>query len=313
VNAPVPAPLWLRVGAAITRQLPVGRYRAAQWFAHRTAAPFLARLPRRLGGSRFLCDPRDGYAAHAYFAGVYEPQETAVVQALLSAASTFVDVGANWGYFTLLTAPRVGPCGLVVSIEPDPRMCVALRANVALNGFSNVTVLEVAAAEHGGTVPLVAFDPTRGNYGLSRLARPGMEPAGNVAVAARALDDVFAELGLTRVSLLKMDIEGGETSALAGLRRSLEAGIVERILLEVHPQELAQLGTSTDEVFEMLLGAGYRGWALDHSARASRRAAYARQLNAREYLRPFHPGQPLDAWPHLLWARRGDDPLPGLP
>jgi len=305
-------PLWLRIAAALVRQLPVGRYRATAFLARRVAKPFLARLPAA-GGLWFQCDARDASAAQAYFAGAYEPQETALIKAVLVPDSTFVDVGANWGYYTLLAAQHVGARGSVIAIEPDPRMCAALRANLALNGFSKVAVLEIAAAEHRGTLPLLAFDPAGGNYGVSRLADPGSEPISSMAVAARPLDDVLVDLGLTRVSLLKMDIEGGEAAALAGLRKSLEAGIVERILLEVHPRELEKLGTSADEVFELLRGAGYQGWAIDHSPRANRRAAYARRLVAQEYLRPFHPGQPLDAWPHLLWTRTGKDLLPLKP
>lgn len=309
MDAPVLAPLWLRVGAAITRRLPAGRYRAAAWLTRRVAAPFLARLPHRLGGSWFVCDPGDAIAAQAYFGGVYEPQETAITQALLAPGATFVDVGANWGYFTLLAARRLGARGAVIALEPDPRMCGALRANVALNGLSSVTVLELAAADRAGTVPLLGFDQAGGNYGLSRMAPRGEEPPGSFAVTASTLDDVFAELRLTRVSLLKMDIEGGEARALAGLRRSFEAGVVDRLLLEVHPQQLEESGSSVAQVFELLERAGFRGWTVDHSPRATRRAAYARRVDVRTYLRPLDARQPLDAWAHCLCARRGIDPL----
>jgi predicted methyltransferase len=49
------------------------------------------------------------------------PQETALVRRLLNPGMTFVDVGANRGYFTLLGASLVGPAGRVVSVEADPR------------------------------------------------------------------------------------------------------------------------------------------------------------------------------------------------
>jgi len=262
-----------------------------------------------LGGSSFTCNPRDGYSAHAFFAGIYEPQETAIVQAVLAPGATFVDVGANWGYFTLLAASRVGPRGSVVALEPDPRMCNALRANVALNRLTNVTMLEVAATERGGSVRLLGFDPSAGNYGVSRVTSESVERPGTFTVAAKALDDVLVGLGLTRVSLLKMDIEGGEIRALAGLRRSLETGVVERLLLEVHPRQLEEAGGSVREVFELLERAGFRGWRVDHSPRATRRAAYARHLNVRSYLLPFDRRQPLDPWPHMLWAQRNVEPL----
>ena len=232
-----------------------------------------------------------------------------MLQAVLSPGSTFVDVGANWGYFTLLAAPRVGSQGSAIAVEPEPRMCSTLRANLTLNDFPNVTVLEIAATEREGTVSLLPFDQSTGNFGLSRVARAQEKHPEGIPVAGRALDDVFAELRIRRVSLLKMDIEGGEGRAIGGLRRSLTTGVVERILLEVHPPQLAQLGSSVDEMFALLEHAGFRGWVLDHSPAASRHAAYARRLTAGTYLRPFDPADKLDAWPHLLWARRGEDPL----
>ena len=62
------------------------------------------RLPWDAGGYWFECDPRDAIAREVCFTGRYEPQETALVRTILRPGMSFVDVGANWGYFTLLAA-----------------------------------------------------------------------------------------------------------------------------------------------------------------------------------------------------------------
>ena len=92
------------------------------------------RLPDSLGGFTFICDVRDSLMREVCFTGMYEPQETLLAQQLLRRGMTVVDVGANWGYFTLLAAHLVGNRGRVLSLEPDPRMFRLLQQNVATTG-----------------------------------------------------------------------------------------------------------------------------------------------------------------------------------
>jgi FkbM family methyltransferase len=310
---PARRPGWVALAARVGPRLPAGRTRWLNWLARRRApGMFWDRLPAELGGAWYLCDLRDSLAREVCFLGRYAPQETALVRARLSPGATFVDVGANWGYFTLLAAERVGPAGRVVALEPDPRLYAALRRNLERNGWlDRVAALPVAAADRPGTGTLAGFDEHGGNFGLSRLSHSASGAGPAFAVAARPLDDLLDERGLDRVDLLKMDIQGGEALALAGLRRSLAAGRVRRLLLELHPAEIAEHGRSVAELVQELRGFGYRGWAVDFSRAATRRATYARRLEAAGLLRPFHDAEPLDAWAHLYWTAPGVPEGPG--
>jgi FkbM family methyltransferase len=219
---------------------------------------------------------------------------------------TFVDVGANWGYFTLLGAHQVAPGGRVVCLEPDPRLFAMLAANVKYNGLARVEAVQAAAAASEGTLLLAGYDEQSDNWGVSRITRAAAAPPVSFAVAARPLDRILDELGLGAVNLLKMDIEGAEGFALAGLARSLAAHRIERLLLEVHPAQLAEHGRSAAALADDLRAAGYRGWTVDHSPAATRQATYQRRLDVARLLRPFDPAASLDDWPHLLWV------IPGL-
>src|ERR1700724_931039 len=99
-------PLWVRCAAGLLRRLPAGRYRAMEWLPQ-SVAPFWMRTPAGVGGCRFLCDLHDTIAREVCFTGRYEPQESALLPRLLRAGDTFIDVGANWGYFTLFGASLV--------------------------------------------------------------------------------------------------------------------------------------------------------------------------------------------------------------
>jgi FkbM family methyltransferase len=178
----------------------------------RIADRFLARLPRKLWGAIFECDLRDDISRQACFCGVYAAGETDLVRSLLPTGGAFVDVGANWGYFTLIAASRVGRNGQVLALEPDPRLLPVLLANIRHNGLSQVTALGVAAADRECEVELVGFDLNAGNFGLTRIAGP--QETGQVprfCVPGDTLDRILRRQRVESVDLLKMDIEGAES------------------------------------------------------------------------------------------------------
>lgn len=300
-------PLWVRLASQVTRRLPLGRYRASNWLCARPAPPFWAEAPERLGRYQFACDVRDSIARDVCFAGRYEPLETVLVEQLLTPGMTFVDVGANWGYFTLLAASRTGPAGRVVSFEPDPRLFALLRANLDRNNLNHVVPLPLAASDRRQTIHLAGYDEQGGNWGLSHVTSQA-EP-GAFEVDGFRIDDVLDDLSVQHVDLLKMDIEGSEDLALAGMIDGLDRKRYRAILLEVHPAHLAERGGDAADVIRLIAERGYRGWRLDHSRRASRRAAYRRSVRLPDYLVSFSGSTTLDAWPHLLWLAPGA-PLP---
>jgi FkbM family methyltransferase len=302
-SPPRVAPAWARLAAAVIRRLPCGRYRTARWLAHRAPAPFWGRMPAALGGAWFCCHPRDHISRDVYYTGRYEPQETALVCDLLRPGMTFVDVGANWGYFTLLAASRLGPGARVLSLEPDPRLFPLLQANVARNGFTGVAARQVAAADRPGESAFAAFDERGENSGLSHLTdRPGES---TLTVATGTVDDLLDEAGIGEVDLLKMDIEGAEDLALRGMAGGLGRHRYRRILLEVHPELLRQKGRTTADALAPLRAAGYRGWSIDHSPAATRRLSYARKIRGADLLQPLTDETLEQHWPHGLWVAPG--------
>jgi len=221
---------------------------------------------------------------------------------------TFVDVGANWGYFTLLAATSVGPGGRLVSLEPDPRLFPILRANVVRNGFTNVATRQVAASDRGGECSFAGFDESSEKWGLSHLIdAPG---EGTFTVATCSVDGLLDELDIQSVDVLKMDIEGAEELALRGMKAGLERRRYKRILLEVHPGLLQQRGRTVADVFGPLRAAGYAGWEVAHGPEVTRRLSYAKALSARDLLRPaLEEDTREQGWPHMLWAPAGSAPV----
>lgn len=298
-----PAPRWVSLSASAIRTLPFGRYQLANALARFAQAPFLARLPGELGGAAFVCDLQDTISREVCFTGRYEPQETHLARRLLKTGMVAVDVGANWGYFSLVAAHLVGASGQVLALEPHPRLLSLLRENVGTNGLRQVQVLPLAAAAHSGSRAFIGFDERGGNWGVSRAAR-GSE-TGDFECETAALDDLLGRHGIDRVDLVKMDIEGAEYEALRGMACGLRRHRYRALILECHPAELSAAGRSIAACLAPLLDAGYRGWHIDHSSAMHRRAAVENVPTA-DLLAPIDPVKlNCDPWPHLLFLAPG--------
>jgi FkbM family methyltransferase len=298
------APWWVTLSSSAIRTLPFGRYQVANALAKFSSGPFVARLPRELGGASFVCDLSDSIAREVCFTGRYEPQETQIAARLLRDGMTVVDVGANWGYFTLTSAHLVGPRGRVIALEPHPMLTSTLAANVHRNNLNHVEALAAAAGASAGTRGFVAFAQDGGNSGLSRAASPTEQPDFHGTTVA--LDDLLDERGRSSVDLTKIDIEGGEVDAIAGMTSGLAAHRYRFVLLECHPELIGRAGSTLDRCLAPFRRAGYRGWRIDHSPAMHRRAAVS-QVPLAELLSAVDTAAlARDPWPHLLWVAPGE-------
>jgi FkbM family methyltransferase len=305
-----PLPLPFRLLVPLMRCLPMGRFRAAYTLCRVLPPQFVTRLPRKLGGLAFVCETADVVSRTA-FAGTWEPTQTLLVGKILQPGMTFVDVGAQWGYFTLIGAARVGPYGSVLSLEPHARLFGLLRGNLDLNRLRQVTPLPVAAGATTSYQELVAYDEHTGNFGGSWL-RPGppsqaalQEPTGERIVEVRTLDDLAREHELDTIDLVKIDIEGGEGAAVHGMRDLLSHARVLRLLIEVHVEFHERCGGSLKTLYDDLRSAGYRGLSVREDFPTVRAIAYGRRRHTRGLLRPLDPRTPPVGICHQLWLAPG--------
>jgi len=279
---------------------------AAAFNATSPARCFVAESPRHDARFRFACDLRDAIQREVFFMGRYEPQETALIEHFIKPGSVFVDVGANWGYFSLLAASRAGASGRVVAFEPDPRLVSILKRNIDLNGFNCVSAVQAAAADRTAELQLEGYDESNANHGVSKLNSGIILAEKNVfTVVARKVDDVLDEMGVDHVDLVKMDIEGAEDLALRGMDAGLKRGRFAALVLEIHPVQLAEKGRTVRDALDVLLVNGYSGWSVKHSFDDTRRAAYSQKLNVKDWLQQWSSETPLDSWPHMVWLAPG--------
>src|SRR6185312_2755012 len=120
-----------------------------------------------INGLRLRVDLRDeGVGRPIFVDREYEPAETAFLRGSLRPGMTFIDIGANIGYFTTLAGGLVGSGGKVISFEPDPHNFDLLGRNTAANGIRNAETLNFALGE--GEAEMLLYQ-SKSNYGDHRL------------------------------------------------------------------------------------------------------------------------------------------------
>jgi len=136
-----------------------------------------------------------------------------------------VDAGANVGMATMYFA-HCYPHSKVVAIEPEARNFAMLERNCA--GLPNVTLIH--AALWPDKRPLMIEDPTSEAWTMAVTDR-GLDAA--PSVPAVTVEDVLERVGLERIDLLKLDIEGSELQLFsAGAERWIDR--VGMIAIELH-------------------------------------------------------------------------------
>jgi FkbM family methyltransferase len=173
-----------------------------------------------------------------------EPWTVRWLEEYLQPGEVLYDVGANIGAYTLLAAVTV-PAARVVSFEPSPANFAALCANLQLNAVTDtVTPIPLALGDHPRSATLDSDAATPG-------ASPRLEASasGPRALVDR-LDDVGDRFELPPPDHVKLDVDGGELEVLAGAERTLAAGAVRSLMVELDRER-------ESAVIERLRGFGF--------------------------------------------------------
>lgn len=195
----------------------VRQYVASQEFAARNliAMPEAGVALVERDGYKLYVDPNDAAIGRHVVGGQYEDHVVEVFRRHIRPGATVVDIGANVGFFTALSAHLVGKHGRVISIEPNPVNCRYIEATKLENGFTWQKTYCVAATVKN---ELLALHSAYSNGNVSA-------PGNNVAALMRSMMvqgiRLDAILMLERLDFVKIDVEGHEMAALQGFLSNL--------------------------------------------------------------------------------------------
>jgi len=155
--------------------------------------------------------------------GHYEREVESALSELITKETTFIDAGANVGYFTVLASRLAKE---VYAFEPAPAVFERLSRNVALNGLGNVRAFQLALSKERGKLRLFESKISPGHD--STVKR--FEHDRSILVDAVSLDEVVDPS--VREVVMKVDVEGTEMDVLLGALGLIRAGKVSAIVLE---------------------------------------------------------------------------------
>jgi FkbM family methyltransferase len=192
-----------------------------------------------------------------YLTGDYEPEIAQYISLKASDGFSFIDIGANAGYYSLLAASKVkDDSQVILAIEPMEQNIVQIKNHIALNKLSHIKVLPFAVSDSNRELEFSATDNLAANTYNSESAF--FQNAPKIKIQAKSLDTICTDYTFKKL-LLKIDVEGAEADVLKGASHILETTRPEIILAthECHVKGVEQT------CLKILHEAGYRCSVID--------------------------------------------------
>jgi FkbM family methyltransferase len=188
----------------------------------------------------------------------WDPHIEACIRTILRPGDCAIDVGANLGYCTAVMAQCVGPSGRVWSLEPVTETFELLELCRSLNGYTQVTPLNLALGATHGSIE-ITYDNR--HSGIATMHAD--QVAGNTRrVELRPLDELVSsgEVG-GRPDLMKVDVEGHEFDVLRGASKTI-AEALPAIVFELNERTARVAGWTLAQAAELLVSLGEYSFSL---------------------------------------------------
>jgi len=193
----------------------------------------------------------------------YEEGPWHFVWRFLQPGMTFVDVGANQGFYTILASKLVGTDGLVVAFEPASTESRKLRWNLHINSCRNVRLEEAAVGSFEGNCDFHMCLAHQGSF--SSIRHPASDVTSKtqlVHVPITTLDACASRFLRRQVDLVKIDVEGGELDVLRGAKQMFSS-TRPLVMCEVEDRRTETWGYRAVEIIYSLRSVGYRWCTVD--------------------------------------------------
>lgn len=212
------------------------------------------------GGLNWRLTLSEGIDFSIYLLGAFEKSTGAALRGVTKPGDVVLDLGANIGAHTLPLALAVGPRGHIYSFEPTNFAFQKLTENLALNPelVPRVTAEQsFLVADRESAVPDSVYSswPLTASEGLHEKHLGHLNSTSGAY--STTLDDYVEARAITRVDLVKLDVDGNEMTVLQGAKRTLTK-FCPTILMEVSPYVHGEGDQSFSDLIQVLRDCGYR-------------------------------------------------------
>jgi FkbM family methyltransferase len=246
-----------RLSKALSKLIPPG---PAQEHCKRFYYRFFYNL-RRFKRNNFYVYYENGYFVYEFLNGIrfksYSDVEHELRSSLwgyikkheLKNGETVIDCGPGEGEFTLYASKAVGDSGKVIAFEPDPLIFDVLKSNVELNELSNVILIKKGLWSEN---TVLRFTTAKN---ITRSFVVNEEGGKVIEVPVVTLDSALKELGIHKVDLIKMDVEGAEVEVIKGAGQFLANNKADLAIASYHMLDGEKTCFKLEKV---LFGLGYK-------------------------------------------------------
>lgn len=165
--------------------------------------------------------------------GNYEKETTALFKRIIIPGMTIIDIGAHIGYFTRIFSKHTGDKGKIYAFEADPENFILLQKNT--KHLKNIELFKTAISDKAGKIDFYHSDKSGCNSIIPAEFRQK-----RITVSYTKLDNFIMAKGIKKVDLIKMDIEGGESTAMKGMQQLLATQNDIILVVEFNPDCLKQ-------------------------------------------------------------------------
>lgn len=205
---------------------------------------------------------QDVIQRYIYYFGIWEPHISAFISSRLKPGDIFIDIGANIGYYSLLTSRLVGTNGKVIAIEASPKVFELLKKQIIANKVENIRILCCAVSNKRARLTVHHAEDT--NIGATSIVRNFNNSfLPNFEVDAAPLGDLLSNEEIAMARMIKIDVEGAEWLVVEGMRpifKQLREDV--EILLEVSKDQLEQFGKTFDDLLMEFKNYGFNAYII---------------------------------------------------
>ncbi len=203
----------------------------------------------------------EAVAAHLIARGYWENWIHKVVCALVQPGDSIIEVGANFGYYTVAMAREAGPEGSILAFEANPGLAELVRRTVHFNGYSpTVKVIAKAASDKAGTLSFATSRRNAGGGTISTKPQALGPDSMLVTVETITLDSIAPD----GVRFIRMDAEGSEPLILRGAERLLQRPDIV-VCMEWDVVQMSARA-DLDALIGWLSGLGFRYWSIQYDS-----------------------------------------------
>lgn len=179
--------------------------------------------------------------------GTFEPIQTKLFIQSLKKGNTFIDAGANIGYYTVLASKLVGPKGKIYAFEPDNRNLKWLKDNIKLNNCNNVTVIPQALSNKSQNIFFEENSLSPGDSGIINSNIPNSRQ-----IKAVTLDNYCQKNKINSINCLKIDTEGSEVLILKGAQKIIKKSKKVTLFSECNLKSLDNMGFKVNDLVDQI-------------------------------------------------------------